>query len=296
MLRFAIKVMIFVAATATLLSAQEISPGQASVKTQHYSSEFFDLAEGTYSYDISWQGISVANGEISIDEQELSDGPFVQVHAKAWTGGAVAALYRLRHDSASLFNSQSFAPKEFHSIQKENSKTQYRQIYFRQGGLIESDRWREGKVRDPRVSFQSDNLTFDPITAIFYARSLPMDIGVERNFDVYTARHRFLITLKVESLEWIKMGMRQVRAYKVVPKVKKLTEEQEDKKFRRATIWVSADQRRDILKLESEVWVGSIVAELTKFEPKVIPQLGAASLICSSWHGTVLRQKFWPKL
>ena len=108
---------------------------------------------------------------------------------------------------------------------------------------------------------------FDPISAAFYAKSVPMEVGSVLEIDVFNGRNRFVITFNVVGKETVEVGDREVEAFKIEPKVKKLTDTEGEKKFRSATLWISADDKREVLKMESEVFVGSVSAELEKFEP-----------------------------
>ena len=48
--------------------------------------------------------------------------------------------------------------------------------------------------------------------------------------------------------------------------VVKLSDTEGEKRLRSATIWLSADEDRNILKLESSVWIGSVTAEFEEFK------------------------------
>ena len=74
-------------------------------------------------------------------------------------------------------------------------------------------------------------------------------------------------------------------AFRVVPSVKKLTDTEGEKKFRSATLWIAADETREVLKMESEVWIGSVTAKLQRFNPHAdfgtpdkLPKIFQASL------------------
>ena len=113
------------------------------------------------------------------------------------------------------------------------------------------------------------------------ARSLPVSEGSELEFDIWNGKHRYLIKLKVDKREEIKIGKKKVLADKVIPTVKKLTESEGEKRIKSVVMWVSADERREILKIESEVLLGSITATLTGIEP-----FAAASLPMPVDHST----------
>ena len=150
-----------------------------------------------------------------------------------------------------------------------NSKTKSREVIFSKEGNITGKLWKNDKeVLDEEHDFHSENLTLDPITAGIFARTLPIKaIGDEFSFDVFNGKHRFLVTLKVAARQRINVAGQSYDAFKVEPSAKKLTDTEGEKRLRYAAIWVSDDDRRDVLKLESKVLLGSISAELAKYEP-----------------------------
>ena len=68
-------------------------------------------------------------------------------------------------------------------------------------------------------------------------------------------------------LEELKIMGKTRKAYKVTPSVDKLTDSKGEKRLKSAHFWISADGRREILKLESEVFFGAVKAELVSFTP-----------------------------
>ncbi len=223
---------------------------------------------------MNWQGIPVGSASITVHEGPVALGDQAQprdcfvVTAKAKTGKVISIFYTLKHLSESTFLADSLAPISFYSAQTENSKTKSREVAFSPDGLIHSALWKQGKdTPEEEIDFKSENRTFDPISAAFLARSLPVGDDTVYTFDVFNGKHRFLITLSVVGREKIEVAGEQRESFKVVPTVKKLTDTEGEQRLRAATLWISADDKREVLKLKSEVLVGSVNAELERFIP-----------------------------
>ncbi|MBP9837945.1 MAG: DUF3108 domain-containing protein [Proteobacteria bacterium] len=247
--------------------ADYIPPQDVEVKTITYSPEKTEFEEGIYEYSVEWQGIPVGSSKVIVKKDKAN---ITTVTATAVSSGVVKVFYSLRHLSESIFRSDTFKPLSFFSIQKENSKIKSREIKFSDEGQIEAKLYKhknEQRKTDEEINFHSENVTLDPITAAFLARSLPVHGNEEYTFDVFNGKHRFLITLKVVGRENIKVEGKTFDTYKVVPTVKKLTDTEGEKRLRSAAIWVTADDNRDIVKLESSVLIGAVSAELVKFIP-----------------------------
>lgn len=252
-----------------LVFADYIDPSEIQVKTEKYTPETTDFRKGQYEYQVSWQGIPVASATVDIKNKEVESEKayFVEAHAK--TSKVIGVFYKLRHTSESLFYESTLKPIRFSSIQTENSRRRSSEIEFGENGEIRSALGKNGKKEDER-KFVSENQTLDPISAAFLARSIPIEVGKKASFDVYNAKNRYLISFEVVGIEDISLPgqAEKRRAYKVIPTLNKLTDTEGEKRFNRAEIWIAADETRDILKMETEVFVGSVSAYLKKFSPE----------------------------
>jgi hypothetical protein len=242
--------------------AEYISPETIVVHTPKYSPSEIKIKPGTYYYTVSWQGIPVGTAEVenSINKNEAD------IVATAKTVNVIDLFYKLRHTSESTFALNTFRPLHFHTDQMENSKQRGADVTFDNEGKIEASTWKNNNRTE--LKFQSENITLDPISAAFLARSIPIEIGSNAKFDIFNGKHRYLITFNIIGREQIKVLDKNYDTFKVTPKVEKLTDSKGEKRLREATIWITADEKRDIVQLKSELFLGSISAKLAKFEPK----------------------------
>jgi hypothetical protein len=265
--------LVLLAAGYSVVRADYIPPSEVKIRTKVYKAERPLVELGTYEYKVSWQGLAVANATVLVSEQSLGDRGYFKVEATAKTGKVIDWFYKMRHKSESLFRKDSMEPRTFSSFQRENSRRRYRQVSFADNGDITTRKWRNGKEKDEEF-FKTENSTFDPISAAFLAKSLPLELKSIMEFDVYNGKHRYLISFEVVGKEKVHVMGKTRDAFKVIPRVQKLTDSDGEKRLRSATVWISADNRREILKLESEVLVGSVKAQLVRFVPKVVPDEG----------------------
>lgn len=246
--------------------ADYIPPGEVEVKTASYQPVVSVTPEQQYQYEISWQGIPVADALVRTTSDNRGGEPLMRVEAFANTGNAIDMLYRLRHRTLSVFKVNTFESVRYSSRQTENSKERVRQVTFGRNGKIRAKLFKNGE-KDEVIEFKSSNRTLDPVAAAFLARSLPIKVGEKFSFDVFNGKHRFLITFDVVGREVVnELGAKRF-AFKVVPQVKKLTDSKGEDRLKSATIWISDDEKRDILRLESRVWIGSVVAKLVQVGP-----------------------------
>ena len=249
-----------------LSHAEYIQPSEVNIQTERYQPADSDFSTGTYHYKVAWQGMPVGKAKIDVRSSLRGATPFYHVRATAQTGKVIDIFYKLRHTSESLFEADSLKPVRFVTEQKEGSKEKIREVVFDDDGKIVSKRSKNGESRDT-IEFQSDNLTLDPISAAFVARGLPIELGTTAAFDVFNGKHRYLISFLVEKRDTVRVGGRDYDAFKVVPSVQKLTDTKGEKRLKSAAIWITADESRDVVLIESKVLIGSVSASLEKFEP-----------------------------
>jgi hypothetical protein len=252
-------------------SAEFIPPNEVKVKTETLKPEHPQSEFGTYTYDIDWQGIPVATATVTVRPAECSesDPRCLKVRATAKSARGIDIFYRMRHLSESTFREGTLQPISFVQKQIENSALREARISWRPDGTVKSH---FKKKKDPYdLEFSPNNPMFDPISAAFYAKSVPLSVDSSVDVDVFNGRNRFVITFTVVGKEKVTVGEKSVEAFKIVPRVKKLTDTEGEKKFRSGVIWISDDEKREVLKMESEVFIGTVGAELAKFEPVETP-------------------------
>lgn len=251
----------------TAVLAEFVPPGEVNLKTEHYLPTIKNFETGVYKYDVAWQGIPVAESQILVRKENAGSNAFYDVAAECTTGSAISLFFRMHHVSESVFDANSFRPKSFNIREKKNSTFKSRVVNFKSSGSIHSKRWKNDKLEE-ELDFNPNNDVFDPIAGAFMARSLSIKEGEEKSFDVFNGKHRYLITFKIEARETIEVNERNYDTYRIRPTVRKLTDTEGEKKLKSATIWITADFRREIVKIESSVWIGSVTVELAGYEPE----------------------------
>jgi hypothetical protein len=258
-----------IAPPVQIANAEYIPPSKVVVRTKAYQPQQTNFPLGSYDYEVSWQGIPVGAATVRVGTTHRDGKKMLDVEATARSGGIVSLFYKLRHRSESIFSAQELKPVAFLSQQTENSRFTNLAITFSPNGLI-SAKVTKGKLdtegNTEEVSFKSENATFDPISAAFLARSLPMDPAHDVSLDVFNGRDRYLITLHAVGRERINVEGKAYDTFKIEPSVQKLTDTEGEKRVRKVYLWLSTD-RREVLKVESNVRLGAVSAKLVRFVP-----------------------------
>lgn len=246
-------------------AAADTGPELVQVSTPVYqnNSDFSPLL-GTYSYEVSWQGIPAASAEITLEK----DDDFYHSVITAKTASGIDLLYRLRFRAESFMRAPSFAPVRSSMEQQENSREKSMTISYTSSGDIHVVKQQKGKASST-LRFNPQNFTLDPFSAAFLARSLPWQLGQSREFDTFTGKTRYLITLTAVDHREINVDGLKRTAWVIEPEVINLNKSREtkEKKLHSAKIYISDDERRDLLRVESKVFVGTVTTELVGFIP-----------------------------
>lgn len=260
--------------------ADYVEPSSVSVSVAKYPIVKDALKPLKYFYDIKWQGIPVGSAVVDVtlgdsksrgmllkdySAEVISQDDLYSIKAEAKSAKAIDVFYKLRHESESLLRKSTFSPLRFQTWQTENSRIKKAEVKFKQDGLIDSFSEKDGKIERQNV-FTSSSFILDPISAAFFARSIPIEVGGRAEFDVFNGKHRYLIVFNVVSKEVVEIMGKKREAYKTVPEVRKLTDTEGEKRLTEAALWIAADDSREVLKLESKVFVGRVGAVLTKVE------------------------------
>lgn len=213
-------------------------------------------------YQASWNGIPIAKAKIHSTSVWRSGKKFYQVRIRAKTYKYLDLIWKMRDSIESTFEADTLSPHRFVFRQRENRKRVDTTALYDHG----SKKWvvlrqKGHKVR--QYEFQSSS-ALDPILATYYFRTIDFDVGDELRSEVLGGKSRYLVILKVVGKEQIQVKAGNFDAYKIIPRVINLTRLGYAKRMRHATVWVSADINRRVLKVASQVFVGSIYIELLR--------------------------------
>lgn len=253
-------------AAGTSIRASKIPADQVKVTTPVYKPDFSEFKPplGKYEYSVSWNGIPAG----SVDLELALNGSEYKITSNARSASGIDLVYRLRYHSESIVSAKTFRPLFSKYVSRENSRRKITELQFLPSGEISYMREdHHGKVE--RLRFQSDNFTLDPYSAAFLAISLKWEVGDKRLFDTFTGKSRYLIELTAVERTKIEVNGRTRDAFVIIPNVTKLTDTESPKKLREAKIYVSADNSHEILKVVSDLFIGSVQTIMESFTPSV---------------------------
>ena len=214
------------------------------------------------SYRFGWSGVTAATGEIHFSKP--SNDRF-ELEGTGHTIGFVRALWKLDVTQRAVANSQTLAPIETQQTESYRSKKIATHLTFTNNGVTRARTEGEGDAaKTSSKQFSFPNL-FDLHSAALYLRSQPLKQGNVYRLPVYPATNAYLAIIKVIGRDKISVRAGAYNAIKLDLQLKRIGKHLElepHKKFRRATIWVSDDAERLVLRIEAQIFVGTVFAEL----------------------------------
>jgi hypothetical protein len=237
------------------------APGWLSTITSDPPGNFPPLRPLQATYRFGWSGFTAGVGQVHFTHPSI--GRF-QVQGKGGTVGFVRALWRLDVHHRALADAETLRPLEMEQTESYRRKKFVTQLAFTNIGV------RRTRTETPSTSgpstkpFDFPDL-YDMHSATLYLRSQSLKNGSVYRVVVYPATTPYLATLTVTGRERIAVHAGTYQAIKLdlhLDKVGKNFELEPHKRFRRATIWVSDDLDRILLRIEAQIFVGTVFGDL----------------------------------
>lgn len=212
-------------------------------------------------YRIAWNGIPAASATVQITKDEFAGDVGCVVQATARTNRFVDLFWEYRGNARATFLVNGVTPLQFTYENRSDEHAEFAWIDFdltkKRAHSVYIKKGRRREAEGPAADF------LDPITAVFRAMASGPGVGDRLSYRVFTGRSYYRVILNVIEEDEITVPAGEFQAFKVEPEVWKLGKsEKRDERLRRAMIWVSRDPSRTLLRVRSQVFVGSVTLDL----------------------------------
>jgi hypothetical protein len=233
---------------------------EASV-TKDPPGNFPELRSVRTTYHFGWSGFTAGTGDIHFSK---TGGMRFQLEANGGTTGLVRALWKLDATYRGLANAETLRPIESKQVETYRRKKLTTELNFTDSGVTRRRTESPGQSNTNPRPFNFPGL-FDLHSAMLYLRSQPLTDHSVYRIVVYPATSAYLTTVTVLSHERVSVHAGTFNAIKLDLQLKRLGKDlqlEPHRKFRRATIWISDDANRIPLRVEAQIFVGTVFAEL----------------------------------
>lgn len=213
------------------------------------------------SYRFGWSGLTAATGDVHFTKP--SENKF-QLDGTGRTIGFVRALWKLDINYQAVASADTLRPIETRQVESYRSKKIVTHLAFTTNAVTRTRTEGKNASESKTRQFNFPNL-FDLFSAMLYLRSQPLKDHSVYRLVAYPATNAYLATVTVVDREKIAVHAGSYNAIKLDLQLKRIGKHRElepHRKFRRATIWVSDDSERLLLRIEAQVFVGTVFADL----------------------------------
>jgi uncharacterized protein DUF3108 len=243
------------------------APNWEATLTKDPPGKFPEPRSAQTTYHFGWSGFTAGKGDIRFSKV---GGNRFQLDADGGTTGLVRALWRLDATYRGLANVETLRPIDSEQVEAYRRKKIITELKFTDSGVSRTRTDGSGSTAAKPFNFPD---LFDLHTAMLYLRSQPLTDHSVYRIVVYPATSAYLTTITVLNRERVSVHAGSFNAIKLdlqLKRVGKNFELEPHRKFRRAAIWISDDVNRIPLRIEAQIFVGTVFAELyaVNFEPE----------------------------
>jgi hypothetical protein len=204
--------------------------------------------------------VNLSAGSVSIAVEEPAYRLVVVAETAPWVAQFFEARDRFTTQADSML-----LPEQHERVQQEGARHIERAfVYDRAAGVVRSGR----SVADAKgvgaVVLPMAPAARDAISALFYARTLPLRQGDRYRIPVNEAGRNVVVDVSVDRREQIRVQGADVDALRLTPRLARRVEAREPP---RATLWLSTDARRVPLAIEIDAGFGHVRIELENYQP-----------------------------
>ena len=221
----------------------------------------------TATYEFGWGEFTAATADVRFTRS----GDRFLLDASAQTTGAVRSLWTFDVNYKAIADAATLRPLHMQQTETVRGKRIATELVFNPTGVSRTRAETNGKAKTKTKRFEMPNL-FDLHSALLYIRSQALPDKSVQRIVVYPSTSAYLVTVTVLGREKVTVKAGSYNAIKVdlqLNKIGKKNQLQPHRKFRAGTAWISDDADRVPLRIEAEIFVGNVFAELqsVRFEP-----------------------------
>jgi hypothetical protein len=218
-----------------------------------------------FIYEIKYEFVPAGKSSL-----EVHEGPIIncqrtfELRSTAQSSKFIDKFFKVRDNNSSIVSQESLATFSFHQNLREGSYRVIRHTTIDYtSGTFKYEREYKGKKNERGGTI--DRQICDILSAFFYARTLPLELGQEYFIDVFSDPDIYPLRVKVfPKLEDVNVKAGRFECIKIQPFV------QGDAIFKarggQMIIWLTSDERKIPVLIRSKVSIGAFDAELTQFD------------------------------
>lgn len=221
------------------------------------------------TYSATWMNMSVGEATMTVDTNATFEGkPAIHLKGSAKSNSGFSLFYSIKDAGESWIDPVGLYSLGFVSDQNSGNIQDYQKwVIDNERGVANRTRVRRkngGKVqRGNKDHPMTATHVQDAASMLYFFRAFDLKVGQKLESDVFVSRKVWKLEIEVIGKEKVKVPAGTFDTLKVRPKVSLNGQVQKKGEM---TIWVTDDERKIPVKMQSEIPLGKVNAVLTKIK------------------------------
>jgi hypothetical protein len=218
-----------------------------------------------FKFRMSYSGfLKAGNATLEVKESRLNGKEVFHVIGKGWTSGAIKWFFKVKYRYESYIDKNTGMPYKFIRQIDEGGHTKDIEIQFDHAASMAHVNNKKDKTN---ASFSIEENVQDMVSAFYYLRNNYRTESIKEgdvvSLNMFFDEENFNFRLKFLGREELSTSFGTIKTLKFRPYVMagRVFKEQES-----LTLWVSADDNKIPLRIQADLAVGSLRADLEAFK------------------------------
>lgn len=233
---------------------QKVNDGFKFRKQSNTAFTFGEKLE--YRVHYGWLNAASITMRIEDTVTQVDNRSTYRIVAKGKTKKSFDWMYTVRDHFESYVDSVGMAPLKYFKTVREDNYRDKDLVYYNH---------KDKKLRGLKKDMDMPEYVQDIVSGTYYARTIDFSnayVGKTYPLDIYLDQKIYNLKFKYLGKETIKSDFGKVRCIKLRPQlvVDRVFKDEDD-----MTIWVSDDDNRLPIRVQTDIWVGSLKVDLTNY-------------------------------
>lgn len=219
--------------------------------------EIFPLRIGEeFMYMINWGIIRAGSATLKVDSLvKCGDTECYKIKTYTQTNSFFDKIYKVRDSIESLVETSLKRSRYYYKKQREGNFRRNDELMF-DYHKEEVTLKRNGRIENT-IKIQGDKDLLDPLSVLYYVRAMNLKIGDVIEAYVSDGKDTYFLQIKVIKQERVKTWIGYFDCLKIEPNMQKMEGIFHKKDKAKIYVWLTNDNRKIPVKIQSEVFVGS---------------------------------------
>lgn len=215
-------------------------------------------------FDLSWYGVSGGTAVMEVRTEIDKDRSVYKVSSVTKSNRMISLFYPVNDVVETYMDTTTLYPYRYRSRQQEGTYSSDKEILFDREKNIAT--FIKHNARGGTHTSEVPPTVQDPLSVVYYFRTLPVEVGKDISLDVYDGNKNWTLIIQVLAKEkvWTPAGTFDTIKIKALIKFEGIFVNKGD-----VLVWFTDDAFRTPVMMESKIKIGRITAMLIEKQDQV---------------------------